>query len=88
MTDEIDDLRETVESLRERIEDLEDRIDTGENETAGNTQYDQYDRYVLDRCEDVVEKNPRSVMRLYDEAGVHDKKKQKQRTKRLKRLEK
>ena len=87
MTDEIDELRQTVERLTERVESLEDEIHSGTNETATNTQYDRYDQFVLDRCDDVVAKHPRHVMKLYGEAGIHNEKKQKQRTKRLKRLE-
>lgn len=87
MTDEIGELRETVETLQERVEVLEDEIGVGGKETATNTQYDRYDQYVLETCDDVVKKHPRQVMKLYAEAGVRDTNKQKQRTKRLKRLE-
>ena len=87
MTDEIDDLRETVETLQERVSELEGRIGGGAKETSTNTQYDRYDQYVLETCDGVVGKHPRRVMSLYAEAGIHDKNKQKQRTKRLKRLE-
>jgi len=87
MTEGIEELRKEVESLRERVEELEDRMHMDQEQTASHGEYDRYDRYVLDRADGIVENHPRKVMRLYAEAGVRDKSKQKRRTKRLKRLE-
>jgi uncharacterized protein (UPF0218 family) len=89
MTDDnISELREAVAELRERVSELERRLDSPDAETAESGVYDRYDRAVLEAVGDVTAAHPREVMSAYEEVGVYDGKKQKRRTKRLKRLEK
>lgn len=88
MTDEIDDLRETVQELRERVSELEQRLDSGGGETATSGPLDRYDqdaKKILDQP--VSESGPRQIMQAYEMAGIVDKQKQKRRTKRLRKLE-
>lgn len=91
MTDErqaeIDELRKAVESLENRVEELEGRLDGTDTETTDSDLYDRYDRYVLDAADDVMSTHPRKLVRLYEEAGIQDKSKRKQRAKRLHRME-
>lgn len=81
MPDDIEELRERVESLENRLAALE----TLKRSTAAPGGIDQYDGYVLSKIEELGhEPSPRHVVRLYQEAGVRDKSKIKQRHKFLK----
>jgi len=95
MTDDTHDLREEVRALRERVSALERRLDRADDETPESDAtsggehddvYDRYDEQVLDQIGDVESAHPRQLMQAYERVGVIDKKKQKQRAKRLKRL--
>lgn len=82
MTDELDELRERVESLEERIDQLEQNGSIP-NSTDG---VDQYDGYVLAQIRRIgSEPSVRKIVELYQEAGVRDRSKIKQRHKFLKR---
>lgn len=84
---ELDKLRETVQQLRERVEELERRVDSGDGKTSRGSEYDHYDEYVLERCDDPATTHPRRLMQLYEGAGIVQKETKKRRAKRLKRLE-
>jgi len=90
-----ENLTEWVTELEERVARLEqelaerDETHTNNNEQAENpnsgANLDRYDRQVVDIIDDPVEEHPRKVMEAYETAGVLNKKKQKRRTKRLKK---
>ena len=84
---ELNDLRETVQQLRERVAELERRVGSGDEKTSRGSEYDHYDEYVLERCDDPVNTHPRRLMELYEGAGIIQRETKKRRAKRLKRLE-
>ena len=86
----IDSLQEEVRQLNERVIELEDRVSELENTgVASTTGDDQYDKYVLERIQEVGKRpTPEQIITLYKEAGVRDVKKIKDRQRFLTRTEK
>lgn len=81
---DVETLRDEIDALRERVVELESRIDGTDN--AESELLDRYDRYVINNVESVADAHPRQIMTLYEESGIVDGKKRKQRTKRLRNL--
>lgn len=86
-----DNLRDEVARLRERVTTLEDRIDAIDDELeeseagAPDGTLDRYDGYVLDQLEAMDEQpHPRQIVKLYNEAGVRNTQKIKERHRLLK----
>jgi len=81
-----DELRAKVDELEQRIETLEEQLDESASDAAESDLLDRYDRQAIKTLENVSAAQPRAIMRAYKRAGVVNKKKQKQRAKRLKEL--
>lgn len=85
----------TTENLAERVEVLEDRVaeleqqlakqQSGQN-GAESDLFDRYDRYVINSAESDTRPTVGEMRRLYQEAGLVDRKKIKRRMKRLDNL--
>lgn len=84
--DVVERLASRIDELTKRVDDLEDRIDESSESGSQSDLLDRYDQYVVENSEDVESAHPLELKRLYEEAGVRDKKKQKRRAKRLKRV--
>lgn len=81
-------LIERIEALEQRVADLEEQIDeTGVQETAVSGGLDRYDAYVIDKLETDYESDPsaKQIVTLYQETGIRDRSKIKERHKHLKR---
>ena len=78
-----------IEELEERVAALEDKLSRGEQrstDTAQNRLLDRYDTYVVENAEGDTRPTTARMRTLYQEAGIVDKNKIKQRMKRLDKL--
>lgn len=86
----IDELEARNDALSTRIEELESRVDELDSDNTADSRetrlFDRYDRYVMDATETDQRPSVNEQRRLYQEAGLVDRKKIKQRMKRLDRL--
>lgn len=80
-----DELRERVDELEQRVAELENKLKSGAD-SHDSQLLDRYDTYVVESVKDGQRPKALKLRRLYEEAGVRDKKKIKQRVKRLDRL--
>jgi len=87
----INELEQRNDALSTRIDELESRIVELENDNTAESRdsriFDRYDRYVIEAAETDQRPTVAEQRRLYQEAGLVDTKKIKQRMKRLDRLE-
>lgn len=86
----IDELEARNDALTTRIDELESRIEQLDSDNAADSRekrlFDRYDRYVIEATETEQRPSVAEQRRLYQEAGLVDRKKIKQRMKRLDRL--
>lgn len=84
------DAKQAIDALQEQVRELEERVSGLENSDASSTTgADQYDKYVLERIEEVGKRpEPEQIITLYKEAGVRDVKKIKDRHRFLQRTDK
>jgi polyhydroxyalkanoate synthesis regulator phasin len=83
-----ENLAERVEALEDRVAELEQRLEKQQNgqNAAESDLYDRYDRYVINNAETDTRPSTGKMRRLYQEAGLVDRKKIKRRMKRLDNL--
>lgn len=86
MTEHDTEILERLAELEQRVSELEDKGYSGGKSGSENDLLDRYDTYVVENTESVEKAHPRKLMKLYAEAGVVNKNKQKQRSKRLKKV--
>jgi cell division protein FtsB len=87
----IDELEKRNDALSTRIGELESRIEELNSDNTAESRdsriFDRYDRYVIEAAETDQRPTVAEQRRLYQEAGLVDRKKIKRRMKRLDRLE-
>jgi outer membrane murein-binding lipoprotein Lpp len=84
------DANQRIDELEDRIADLEATVQALQSDDGGTgtdrQAFDHYDEYVLEVVDDVAEADGRTLMAAYDDAGIVNRSKKKQRSKRLRRL--